>query len=133
MSTNSHRKEPSDQDLAASASLDAAAMVVPPSPESATWRFAHLRKSNPADEVTLLTRRWVGKLPQDVRPINLIGKYPRIVNRIAAAWDYPAAFGEYLTDLLYDFRGGRAGFPAEIVFELRALRDCYYSQPSRKK
>ena len=132
MSGNSHPKEPGDPEVTAPVPPEAGATRVPPSPEDATWRLAHLRKSNPVNEVAPLTRKWLGRLRQDVLPINLIGQYPRIVNLIAAAWDNPTAFGEYLTDLLYDFRGNRAGFPAEIVWELRALRDCYYAQSSRK-
>jgi hypothetical protein len=36
------------------------------------------------------------------------------------------------TDLLYDFRGGRAGFSPEIVRELRVLREHFYLQSSQK-
>lgn len=46
--------------------------------------------------------------------------------------DDPAAFGELATDLLYDFRGGRAGFSPEIVRELRVLREHFYLQSSQK-
>ena len=90
--------------------------------------YAHLRKSNPVNELTPRSSRWLGTLPQNVRPYNLRNQFPRIVNRAAAVWDNPAAFGEFSTELLYDFRGDRAGFPAEIVCELRALREYYYQR-----
>ena len=132
MLTNSHPKERSDQDATAPVSPAVAATMFLPPPGNTPSRFACLRKSNPADVVTPLTRKWLGGLPQDVRPINLIGQYPRIVNLIAAAWDNPTAFGVLATDLLYDFRGNRAGFSAAVVRELRALRGHYYFQSLNK-
>lgn len=129
MSANSHPWDPFDQDVTAPGSSGATATM----PRKAASGHAHLRKSNPVREVTPSTRMWLGKLPQDVRPINLIGQYPRVVNRIAEAWSSPAAFGELSTDLLFDFRGNRAGFPAEVVRELRALRHHFYWRPSPKK
>ena len=113
-------------------SSEAAAAMAQPAPRRAMSGYAHLRKSNPPSEVALPTRKWLSRLPLPVRPINLIGQYPRIVNRVAEAWDNPAAFGQLATDLLYDFRGNRTGFPPEIVRELRTLREHYYLQSSSK-
>ena len=95
--------------------------------------YAHLRKSNPAENVTRRSRLWFAALPHPVRPTSLLTQFPRVVNRVAEAWDNPAVFGELSTDLLYDFRGNRAGFPAEIVHELRALREYYYHRPSLRR
>ena len=128
----SHAREHGGRDQMASASPDSAGAMVSPTPRRAIAGYAHLRKSNSADELALATRKWLSRLPQHVRPINLLGQYPRILNRIAAAWDNPSVFGELATDLLYDFRGGRAGFPPEIIRELRALREHYYLLSSPK-
>jgi len=134
MTTNRDCEELKEQDLAAPAPLQPAATAAPPSTgEAASWRYAHLRKSNPAGELAPQTRTWLVRLPQHLRPINLLMQFPRIVNGVAAAWDNPAAFGELLTDLLYDFRGSRSGFSAEVVRELQGLRAHYYREPSRKR
>ena len=90
--------------------------------------YAHLRKSNPAENATPRSRLWFASLPHPVRPTGLLKQFPRVVNRVAEAWDNPAVFGELSTDLLYDFRGNRAGFPGEIVRELRTLREYYYQR-----
>lgn len=132
MSIHSRPEEHGDRDPIAPVSPESGATMDPPSPRKPISGYAHLRKSNAPNEVALPARKWLSRLPHQVRPINLIGQYPRIVNRFAAAWDNPAAFGELATDLLYDFRGGRAGFPPEIVRELRVLREHYYVQPSKK-
>jgi hypothetical protein len=132
MSITGHPNDSGDDDLIGRVSFEPAATVVPPPPWEATSGYAHLRKSNPIDEITPRTRVWLNRLPHHVRPINLIAQYPRIVNRVAEAWDDPARFGELSTDLLYDFRGNRYGFPPELVRELRALRECYFSHSPLK-
>ena len=95
--------------------------------------YAHLRKWEPTENATPRSRLWFAALPHPVRPTRLLSQYPRVVNRVAEAWDNPAVFGELSTDLLYDFRGNRAGFPAEIVCELQALREYYYQRPSQRR
>ena len=132
MSINSRPEEHGDRDRIAPGSPESGAKTIPPLPRKRVFGYAHLRRANPPGEIALSTRKWVGRLPLHVRPISLIAQYPRIVNRVAEVWDNPAAFGELATDLLYDFRGGRAGFSPEIVRELRVLREHYYLQSSQK-
>ncbi len=67
-------------------------------------------------------RQWLRRLPARRRPTRLAAKHPRIVNRIAWCWSDPALSMQVLDDLLTDRRGGRDGFPAPIVLELRRLR-----------
>jgi len=69
--------------------------------------------------------RWLERLPRDVYPTELCQRFPRIVNRIAALW-HDEGLTEYtFVDLLGDLRGGRQGFPPEIVEELMALYEVH--------
>jgi hypothetical protein len=63
------------------------------------------------------------KLPAGRRPQRLCIQFPRVANRIAWHWGNPVQAHTVLDDLLQDRRGGRAGFPAAVVQELRRLRD----------
>ena len=126
MSTYRRLKAVADQDVTSPISLATVAMMFPPSPRKAASGYAHLRKSNPVNEVLPLSRRWLASLPPDVRPTSLIKQYPPIVNFIAFAWNDAAATEMLLTDLLHDHRGAQDGFPAAVFRELRVLHDHYY-------
>ena len=54
---------------------------------------------------------WIGQLPENIRPVVTIERYPRIVNVIAAAWDNAAERADMFDHLLNDRRVGRRGFP----------------------
>jgi hypothetical protein len=69
---------------------------------------------------------WARELPDNVRPVNLIEQFPRIVNLIVLEWNRPATLCKHFEDLLHDKRGGRKGFPAAVRSELAALREYYY-------
>jgi hypothetical protein len=69
---------------------------------------------------------WFDGLPPNVRPINLIEQYPRIVNLIALEWNNPPLVGTLMTGLLNDDPGGQDGFPATVLLELRALHEHYF-------
>lgn len=56
----------------------------------------------------------------DLYPKNLEQQFLRVLNRIIELWDSPA-IDDYFTDLLIDSRGGRQGFPLEVVSELFVL------------
>ena len=83
--------------------------------------YAHMRKAAPANVPLPRTLEWVESLPRPLRPHVLVTNFPRIANQIAAAWSDPEHFDAYMDSLLTDKRGGRKGFPLEIVTELAAL------------
>ncbi|MES2716599.1 MAG: hypothetical protein V4795_12580 [Pseudomonadota bacterium] len=75
------------------------------------------------EALTGTTRTWLRKLPAGRRPLQLCAQFPRVANLIAWHWQDPVQLHRVLDDLLQDRRGGRAGFPAAVVHELRRLRD----------
>ena len=70
-------------------------------------------------------------LPPHLRLPTLRGQFPRILNRVAAAWDDPNTFDETIDSLVIDRRGGRQGFPFEVLQELTDLRECHASTSGR--
>ena len=82
MSIHSRPEEHGDRDPIAPVSPESGATMDPPSPRKPISGYAHLRKSNAPNEIALPARKWLSRLPHQVRPINLIGQYPRIVNRV---------------------------------------------------
>lgn len=64
-------------------------------------------------------------LPPHLRLVTLRGQYPRLLNRLAAAWHEPSALDEAVDSLIIDTRGGRQGFPFEVLVELTALREYH--------
>ena len=68
---------------------------------------------------------WARALPENLRPAVTIGRYPRVVNLIAAAWDDAAKRTDTFEHLLNDRRIGRRGFPIDVEREIAAL--CLYS------
>jgi len=83
---------------------------------------ASMRKAAPRNEPFPATFRWVAGLPREVRPLALLQQFPRIANMLAQSWHDPAAFREYMFDLLIDRRGGRQGFEQDVRSELLRLR-----------
>ena len=65
---------------------------------------------------------WLMQLPAALRPQRLCAGYPRVANRLAAAWPDRRAAAVALDELLRDRRGGRRGFPEAMRAELVALR-----------
>jgi hypothetical protein len=84
-----------------------------------------LRRGSPATVLVPPTTKWLETLPANVRPHALVRQFPRIANLIAAAWRDPKSFYGYMESLLHDKRGGRKGFPPEILHELVALQQFY--------
>jgi len=64
---------------------------------------------------------WTAQLPETLRPVATIERYPRIINAIAAAWPNAAARTEMFDHLLNDRRVGRRGFPIDVEREISAL------------
>lgn len=57
----------------------------------------------------------------DRYPNKLDERYPRLLERIAELWG-TKQLDPFLNDLLYDTRGGRQGFPMEVMLELMFLQ-----------
>ena len=58
-------------------------------------------------------------------------KFPRIVEKIAVLWGTPQ-LAKYFTELLFDDRGGREGFPPDIMTELFRLSNFHETlKPAR--
>ena len=82
------------------------------------------RPDRHSDEaLTGTTRTWLRMLPAGRRPTQLCTQIPRLANLLAWHWRDPVLSHKLLEDLLTDRRGGRAGFPKAIAFELRRLHD----------
>ena len=83
-------------------------------------------RNQPNNHVLLdTTLTWLARLPKDVRPMVLAGRYPRIANDIADIWRRVARCEEYLDTLVVDRRGTRKGFPPDVAHELNNLRGFY--------
>jgi len=87
--------------------------------------WATRRAKEPANGLLRPTANWAGGLPRDVVPHALLSKFPRIANLVAVLWQDPSSLCRYLDDLLVDKRGGRQGFPLDVLRELFALRTYY--------
>jgi hypothetical protein len=75
-----------------------------------------------ADKVLLSqTHLWLRQIPGHCHPRQLCRHYPRVANALAQCWDDRGLCQRFLTDLLVDARGGRAGFPVCITDELHVL------------
>ena len=98
--------------------------TISPPPPPRDWTPA--RKAHPADTRFPATVRWIDALPDEIRPHALSGAFPRIANMIAQLWPNAAGFSDYMNELLVDRRGGRKGFPLEVLADLNRLR-AYYS------
>ena len=67
----------------------------------------------------------------DLYPHQTEVKYPRIIQRISDLWG-TAGMSRYFTEILFDDRGDREGFPADVMMELFALSNYHEStKPSR--
>ena len=86
-----------------------------------------LRKAAPASEPLARTLEWVASLPADVQPTDLLRRYPRIANVIAAIWRDPKSLRSYMDCLFTDDRGNRQGFSPDVLRDLLALREYYDS------
>lgn len=86
--------------------------------------FAALRRPpRPTDfRLDTTAERWLRSLPAHRRPHRLAADYPRVANRLAWCAHEPELFAQALQDLIADRRGGRRGFPAQVVRELKRLR-----------
>jgi hypothetical protein len=88
--------------------------------------WASRRKARPAETLLPVATRWLAALPMDCYPLALAKTFPRIANALATFWTRPDALMSYLSELLVDRRGGRKGFPLDVLDELHQL-EAYYS------
>ena len=68
---------------------------------------------------------WSMQLPENIRPVVTIERYPRIANALADAWPDANARTQMFDHLLNDRRSGRRGFPIDVEREISAL--CLYA------
>ena len=68
--------------------------------------------------------KMLGEDSARIYPHNTEEKYPRIAGKIAALWG-TAQMTKYFSELLFDDRGGRAGFPPEVMTELFRLSNYH--------
>jgi ankyrin repeat protein len=74
---------------------------------------------------------------EDLYPRNLESKYPRVFERIMLMWG-TSELGPYFNGLFVDDRGGRAGFPAEVMHDILMLSRLHErlqiaQKPARKE
>ena len=94
-------------------------------PRAGEQVWTRQRKARPAGFLFPTTMRWIASLPSEFRPMAIGEAFPRIANALASRWSSPDAFTNYLDDLLTDRRGGRLGFPTDVLAELHALSGYY--------
>jgi hypothetical protein len=83
------------------------------------------RKARPYERLLATTAAWCSLLPPDLQPTVLCTSFPRIANGLATGWSDRDATMRYFDDLLTDKRGGRQGFPADVLEELQSLKAYY--------
>jgi hypothetical protein len=104
----------------------AASKTAPPDAPAPSDAKMRRRNSHEVNRLLSSTIDWLANLPLHVRPLALATQFPRVANRIAQEWKEPSACRRDFEDLVYDNRGGRQGFPPEVLVELLTLRDHYY-------
>jgi len=87
--------------------------------------WASKRKARPAETLLPVATRWLASLPFDCYPLALAKTFPRIANALATFWMRPDVLTSYLGELLVDRRGGRRGFPLDVLDELNQLKAYY--------
>jgi hypothetical protein len=75
-------------------------------------------------------QRILAQLPPSIDLSRSCSRYPQAVEKLLKHWRNPAEFRLALDAMLMDSRGGRQGFPFDIVSEFSALREYYDSYVS---
>lgn len=101
-------------------------------PEALALIFGRFRRPpRRTDEVLTATAHvWLRALPPRRRPMVLCLRFPRVANRLAWVWSDAELSAQTFDDLLTDRRGGRKGFPPQVLAELKRLRD--FQAPSAR-
>jgi hypothetical protein len=79
-------------------------------------------------ELSAEAMRLIASLGTRVSLRELAGKYPRVLNRIAAVWHRPAEADRCFDELLLDSRRTRQGFPQSVVYEIASLRHYHVTR-----
>jgi hypothetical protein len=82
------------------------------------------------DRLTYLLLRQIERGATSPSFSHLEQQFPRIAFRLVELWENVAC-GDYLRSLLMDDRGGRQGFPPEVVEELILLDSIHWSNADR--
>jgi hypothetical protein len=93
--------------------------------DESTW--AGRRKAQPVAVLLPATQRWLDSLPREVHPHALAEQFPRLANLFYLNWSNPNDCVEFITSLVVDKRGGRRGFPADVLKDIHGLR-LYYAR-----
>ncbi len=80
-----------------------------------------------ARELSPQAQRVLASLPASVDLARSCAGFPVVVERLLGQWRDPRSFRATLDSMLMDSRGGRQGFPFDVVSELGALRHYYDS------
>jgi hypothetical protein len=67
----------------------------------------------------------VAQLPRNVSLAASCAKYPHAVEKLLKHWRNPKEFRLAMDAMLIDTRGGRQGFPFEVLSEFGSLREHY--------
>jgi len=95
----------------------------PQLPDSSEW--LPKRKAMPYEKLLATTVTWCDALPPELHPAVLRARFPRIANGLASGWRDRDATMRSFDELLTDKRGGRQGFPPNVLQELHALKAFY--------
>lgn len=87
-------------------------------------RILDTGRAPPPDELADAATALVLRLPGGMLRCTSV-RFPHLLQRIALAWAEPDRLQRLLDELMYDERGGRAGFPFEVLAELAELRRCH--------
>jgi hypothetical protein len=72
----------------------------------------------------------LAQLPPKLSLRRSCSSYPQAVEKLLKHWRNPAEFRLVLDEMMMDSRGGRQGFPFDVVSEFSALREYYDQQVS---
>ncbi|MFO0235693.1 MAG: hypothetical protein ACK51M_22075 [Burkholderiales bacterium] len=78
----------------------------------------------PADRPSPAVREMMRRLPGNLLR-RTAADFPHMLEAIARDWATPDRFHAMLDAFVFDDRGGRAGFPPEVLLELAELRTCH--------
>jgi hypothetical protein len=76
----------------------------------------------PAEMPLRRTLEWAARLPDAVLPSALMCRYARVANVIAATWEDPKAFRDYMSSLFSNRPVNRRPFPPDVLDELITLQ-----------
>jgi hypothetical protein len=88
---------------------------------SLDWAARRRNLSEAERRLSRAATQWMLSLPKELRPLELMRRYPRIANRLCDCWGDAALSLQVLDELVMDRRGNRQGFPRPVAIELQAL------------